>query len=538
MEPTYVFGHKNPDTDTICSAIAYAYLKNTQSEGHIPARLGELNRETRFVLDTFGVPEPVLLPHIHVRVQDVMTANVITTPPTSTVFEVGRLMREHNVHAIPIVDEDGRVRGAVTERMLARSYLKEMEIYREPTTLFRLDNIAATLNGAIILGDPAAQVRGSFFVGAMTPETMSRFIAPGDTIILGDREETQEVALEKGASCLVLTGGFQPSARIAEMARAKGTAVIVTPHDSYAAASLIHLSLSALYVMERDVLTVSADSLVKEVTRDLLESKLDLALVVDDDGYLEGIMTKSDVLARRRRRAILVDHSEQSQSVDGIREAEILEILDHHRLGGLETAGPILAMIAPVGCTSTLVLQRYRELGVTPPRAMAGLMLAAILSDTMLLKSPTKTPTDEAAVAHLGRLLDEDPLEFGIRMYNAKFDIASLTPLEIATNDMKLFAFGAHDVTVSQLEVADKETVLALKDEILAAMAQYQAQHDLALMLLMVTDIMAEGTELLAVGQVRAVERAFGKPLEEQSVYLPGVMSRKKQVIPPLSGVF
>lgn len=538
MEPVYVFGHKNPDTDTICSAIAYAHLKNSQSPGHIPARLGEINRETKYVLETFGVPEPEFLPHIHVRVQDVMTTNVVTAPSDSTVMDVGHLMRKHDIHAVPIVDEDGRVRGVVSERMLARSYLKEMDIYRGESGTFTLDKIAETLNGFLVVGQPETHIKGSFLIGAMSPETMINHIMPNDTLILGNRENAQILALEKGAACLILTGGFMPETAVHMLAQKRGAAIIVTPHDTYAATRLINLSLSALQVMESDVLTVNPDILIKEITQDLLESKLDLALVVDDDGRLMGILTKSDILLHRRRRAILVDHSEQSQSIEGIREAEILEILDHHRLGGLETAGPILAMIAPVGCTATLVLQRYKDLGIVPPKEMAGLMLAAILSDTMLLKSPTKTDADETAVAYLGQLLEQDPLEFGIRMYNAKFDIDSLTPQDIATNDMKFFTFGSHQVSISQVEVADKSIVLPLKNEILAAMSQFQSQYKKDLTLLMITDIMNEGTELFAVGRLRVVEKAFRQPLAANAVYLPGVMSRKKQIVPPISRAF
>jgi manganese-dependent inorganic pyrophosphatase len=489
-------------------------------------------------LETFSVPEPEFLPHIHVRVQDVMTTNVVSAPSDSTVMDVGHLMRKHDIHAVPIVAEDGRVRGVVSERMLARSYLKEMDIYRGENGTFTLGKIAETLNGFLVVGQPETHIKGSFLIGAMSPETMINHIMPKDTLILGNRENAQILALEKGAACLILTGGFMPETAVHTLAQKRESAIIVTPHDTYAATRLINLSLSALQVMESDVLTVSPDVLIKEITQDLLESRLDLALVIDDDGCLMGILTKSDILLHRRRRAILVDHSEQSQSIEGIREAEILEILDHHRLGGLETAGPILALIAPVGCTATLVLQRYKELGVEPPKAMAGLMLAAILSDTMLLKSPTKTAADETAVAYLGQLLKQDPLEFGIRMYNAKFDIDSLTPQDIATNDMKFFTFGSHQVSISQVEVADKSIVMALKDEILAAMIQFQSQYKKELTLLMITDIMNEGTELLAVGRLRVVEKAFRLPVTANAVYLPGVMSRKKQVVPPISRAF
>ena len=535
MDSVYIFGHKNPDTDSICSAIAYAYLKNRQADGYIPARLGDLNRETRFVLSTFAVPEPVFLPHIYVRVQDVMTTDVISAPATCTVHDVGELMRKHEIHAMPIVDGAGRAQGVVTERSLARSYLKELQVQSLQETATELGKIASTLNGRLIVGEPATQVRGNVVIGAMSPEAMVGYISPDDLVILGNRENAQEAALCCHISCLIITGNFDPSPAIQHMAREQGAAIIVTPHDTVATARLINLSVSALQMLESNMLTTTPETLTKEIVPDLVESKLGIALVNDMERRLIGILTKSNLVTQRRRRVILVDHSERSQSVDGIEQAEILEILDHHRLGGLETAGPILAMIAPVGSTATLVLRRYKEIGLAPPQEMAGLMVAAVLSDTMLLKSPTTTPEDIAAVEYLGNALEEDPLAFGARMYNAKFSFASLLSEEIATNDLKKFVFGSVTVGISQVEVGDKAVVLERKVEILEAMAQYQSRHGLDLMLLMVSDILREGTELLAVGHTRLVEKAFGAPLQEHAIYLPGVLSRKKQVVPPIA---
>ncbi|HYN87285.1 MAG TPA: putative manganese-dependent inorganic diphosphatase [Ardenticatenaceae bacterium] len=538
MEPVYVFGHKNPDTDSICSAIAYAYLKNTQSAGNIPARLGELNRETQFVLGSFDVPTPVFLPHVHIRVQDVMTRKVISAPVQATVYDVGDLLRDHQIHAIPIVDGAGRPQGVVTERGLARSYLKELEVQSLRDAPAELGKIAATLDGRLVVGSPTTQVQGNAVIGAMSPEAMVHFIAPDDLVLVGDRENAQEAALSCGISCLVVTGDFEPSPRIQNLARARGSAILVTPYDTFAAARLINLSVPAVRLLEPDILTASPETLVTEITPDLLESDAGIMLVTDDDERLVGVVTKRDVLARRRRRVILVDHSERGQSADGIERAEIVEIIDHHRLGGLETSGPILAVIVPVGCTATLVLRRYRELGVEPPREMAGLMVASILSDTVLLKSPTTTPEDVAAVEALGKLMREDALAFGTRMYNAKFDIAHLSPDQFVANDLKVFVFGSAAVGIGQIEVGDAALVLRRKADLVEAMERHRRQHALDLLLLMVTDIVRGGTELLAVGQTRVVERAFGTALQDHSLYLPGVLSRKKQVVPPISSAF
>lgn len=536
MEPVYIFGHKNPDSDSVCSAIAYAALKRQVEDGdYRPARLGTLNSETRFVLDRFDVPAPDYLAHINLRVQDIMTRDIVCGQSEDTVHEVGELIRKHTVHAIPIVDEAGRALGVVTERHLARSYLKELEmqnLHQQPTPLAM---IAETLTAEIVVGDPNDTVQGDVQIGAMSPESMVDYIAPGDLVILGNRENAQEVALRSDISCLIVTGGFTPSERIQTLARKRGTGVVVTPHDTFAAARLINLSVSVMTLIERNVLKVQPETLVREITQDLLESRLGILLVTETDGRLVGLVTKSDIVAQRRRPVILVDHSEASQSVEGIRQAEIREILDHHRLGGLETAGPMLALIAPVGCTCTLVLRRYREANIVPTRPMAGLMLSAILSDTMLLKSPTTTEEDRQAVSTLGEMLGEDPLAFGREMYNAKFDMAALSAEEMIGNDLKRFAFDSHTVAVAQIEVGDKDLLLARKEEILAAMRAFREQENLDLMVLMITDIPRGGTELLAVGQTRPVERAFGEPFQDNALYLPGVMSRKKQVIPRIS---
>lgn len=536
MDSIYIFGHKKPDTDSICSAIAYAYLKNTQNDAtYIPARLGDINRETRFVLDTFDVPDPEFIPHVFLRVADVMTTEVVSAPINCTIHDVGRLMREHRVRAVPIVDEAGRVQGVITENILARNYLKELHVQGLADTPTELGRITSTLKGRLLVGEPATRVSGKVVIGAMAPDAMVKYIAPGDLVALGNRENAQEAALNCDISCLIITGDFDPSPEIQQLARDKGSAIIVTPHDTFAAARLINLSISVLQMMGANYITITPDTLVKEITTELVGTNATFALINNDEGILVGMVTRSNLVARRPRRVILVDHSERSQSAAGIEKAEIVEILDHHRLGGLETAQPMLAMIAPVGCTSTLVLRRYKELGVTPPRAMAGLMVAAILSDTMLLKSPTTTPEDVAAIDYLGKILGEDPLAFGRRMYNAKFDIETLSPDVLVTSDLKVFSLGSKMVGIGQVEVADKDVVLSRKTEILEAMRQYQTLHHFDLLLLMISDILLEGTELIAVGQTRTVEKAFGVSLKNQSAFLPGVLSRKKQIVPPIS---
>jgi manganese-dependent inorganic pyrophosphatase len=295
MDHIYVFGHKNPDTDTICAAIAYAHLKNTVQPVHIPARLGDINRETRFVLEHFGVPEPIFLPHVYVRAQDIMTPNPITAPAEATVYDVGELMHQHNIQAVPILNGSGLPRGVVTERSLARGYLNELHLPNLSATPTALGMIAQTLNAQIVAGDPTTLVSGNAVIAAMNIYTIVEYVSPGDLVIVGNRDNAQEASLGRNISCLVITGGIFPSDEIVAMAREKNAAIIVTPHDTFATARLIGLSVPALTLMEQNILSVSPEHLVNEITPDLLASRHGVALVNDQRGRLVGVLTKSDV---------------------------------------------------------------------------------------------------------------------------------------------------------------------------------------------------------------------------------------------------
>lgn len=306
MPPVYVFGHKNPDTDSICSAIAYAELKNQVGSGYFPARLGAVNRETRFVLEHFDVEEPDYLPHVYLRAQDVMQTDVISAPPDCSVFDVGELLRLHGIHAIPILDPERRPRGVITESSLARSYMQEMQVRGLQHRPTRLGRIAETLGGRLVLGDPATELRGNILIGAMSPESMAGYVSKGDLLILGDREDAQAVALQRDVACLIITGGFAPSPQVLQLARARGAAIIGTPHDTFATARLINLSVPALDMLDSDVLTVTPDTLAREIEPALVESRAGIALVSDPDDGRDPLRHHAPEIAdrhsRRRRR--------------------------------------------------------------------------------------------------------------------------------------------------------------------------------------------------------------------------------------------
>ena len=533
-----IVGHRNPDTDSIASPIAYAWLKaREEPDKEFRAfRLGDIGRETAFVLDYFGVPVPPLLEHVYQRVREAMITEVITAPADATSYEVGFLMREKGIRTVPLVDEEKRPRGVVTTRSLAELYIHEAGTFSfavEPPTVAQ---VVRTLNGTLLVGQPDDRLVGRPVIGAMTPALMRKHICPGDVVIVANRTDAQRTALEGQASAIIVSGGIRPRRSILEEAQRRKVVVILSPHTTATTMRLVRLSLPAIAMAERHPLTLEPDELLSEITPDLMQDRHGVALVVDKHEHLVGILTRHDLLRPRRRQVILVDHSEPQQTVPGIEEADILEILDHHRLGGLETRAPLRAYVLPVGSSATLVLRRYREVGVEPPREMAGLLLAAILSDTMLLRSPTTTALDKDAVRDLERLAGLDGHAFGVQMYRAKTDISGLSAWDLVTGDLKPYTFGGQHIAIAQVEVADREHLLSRLDEIRAALERLRDQGHYDLALLLVTDVLAEGSTVIAVGNTRLVERAFGVVLKDHHAWLPGVLSRKKQVVPALAG--
>jgi len=534
-----VIGHRSPDTDSIASPIAYAWLKGQldRQQTYRAFRLGDMNRESQFVLDYFGVPSPPVLEHVRQRVQEAAVTSVYVAPHDATSYEVGVLMRERGIRTVPLLDRTRRAHGVVTTRTLAELYIHEAGTFTlavEPPTVAQ---VVRTLEGTLLVGDAEARLAGRPVIAAMTPALIRRYLRPGDVVVVGNRRDAQRTALQTGACALVVSGGIRPHRDILASAEQRGAVVILSPHTTATTMRLVRLSLPAIAIAERKPLTFSPQELLSEVTPDLMQDKHGVALVVDRDQRLVGILTRHDLIHPRRRRVILVDHSEPAQAVVGIEEAEIVEILDHHRLGGLETHAPIIVYVQPVGCCATLVLQRYRDTQVTPPADMAGLLLAAILSDTMLLKSPTTTEDDRQAVQALEELAGVDAREFGVRMYRAKTDIRGLSAWDLVTGDLKPYTFGGHRMAIAQVEVADREQVLERLSEIRAALERLREQRQFDLALLLVTDVIAEGSTIIASGQTRLVERAFGITLTDGHGYLPGVLSRKKQVVPALAAV-
>ncbi len=534
-KPLYVIGHRNPDTDSICSAIVYAHLKKAQGEEAVAARAGKINAETKFVLDYFGVEAPPLVADLHPRAGDVMQGAPVTVRADDTLRELGRLMKRHNVKSVPVVEGDGRLAGFVSVGDLAKRYIDELEMQDLKGTGVTFARVLRILDGELAAGgDMDSEVAGKVWIGAAKAETMAGMIKPGGVVLVGNREEAQLACIGRDVSCLIVTGGAGVSAAVRTAAVAKGAVVIVTPYDTYTAARLINQSVPVRMIMVREVVAFNPGDLVAEIKNIIVRTKYRNYPVLDQ-GRLVGLLDRDRLIVPEREKVILVDHNERSQAVEGIEEANIVEIIDHHRLGGLETGEPIFIRHEPVGSTATIIANMYWHRGVEIPARLAGLLLAAVLSDTVLFRSPTATAKDRETSRRLAAAAGLDIDAFGQAMFEAGWAPGSLSPAEIIAGDQKEFQIGEYRVAISQISVTDPGAVLAAREKLQTAMEAECRKKDYDLVILMVTDIVKETSHLVYAGQAAGlIPAAFGGAGDDGVLSLPGVMSRKKQVVPPL----
>src|SRR5918998_5263176 len=440
MPHVYVTGHKNPDTDTIASAIGYAEYKNLvdHKNHYVAARLGEVNAQTQWALEKSGAEKPDLLEHIMLRVKDVMAGDVAVVGKNDPLRNVGLAMARRNISQLPIVEDDGSLSGIITERNLARMYTRESRgastFAESPVSVGAMVEV---LEGELLVGEEDRESSGQLWVISMSVNSMGQSMEPGDIVVIGDRPRGQRRAIELGAGVLVVSNGVRPEDEVLEMARERGTDVLLSPLDSYVTSRLIQLSVPCWEVMSENPLTVSPDDLVTEITEQVMEVHYRAAIAVDDKKVPIGVVTRTDLLNPKPRRVLLVDHAEIGQSVAGVEQAEVVEILDHHHIGDIETTKPVRATFDPVGSTSTLVIERLRPNGMEPSRSSAILLPCAIMSDTVILNSPTTTERDQAAVEYLGRVLALDPVALGGEMFEATSDLEGVPAEAIVTRDAK-----------------------------------------------------------------------------------------------------
>jgi manganese-dependent inorganic pyrophosphatase len=530
----YVTGHRNPDLDSIGSAIGLAELMGRlhPDDTYTPVRLGDVNRQTAWALERSGAKQPEFLPHIRLRVSDVMKELEVVANRSDPVRQVGREMAEHGMDLMPVVDDEGKLTGMVTERDLARLYVRESRgVPTFADAPARVDTIVEVLQGELVTGEGDTMITGRLWVISMDVATMGRNIEAGDIVVVGDRADAQLQAIELGCAAMVTSNGIDPDPDALALAQECGTIVIISPSDSYVTSRMIRLSEPCSVVVSSDPLTVAPDDVLGEVSSQVLDVDYRAAIAVDEHGVPIALVTRGELVRPRPRRVLLVDHAEQAQSVPGIEEAEIVEILDHHHIGSIETRVPVRATFDPVGSTATLVVERFRAEGREPRAATAGMLLAAILSDTVILSSPTTTDRDRRVVSYLEELLQLDAREFGMEMFEYSSDVSDLSGEEIVTRDAKEYEVGGRTVSIAQVEtvgmtLSDRES--ELRDAL--ETARRLEGHDLAA--LMVTDIVSRGTRLLVAGDPTPLARILGVDPDGGTFDLPGVMSRKKQVAP------
>jgi len=499
----------------------------------VPARLGDCNTQTSWVLKRSGAAEPRFLPHVLLRACDVMQTEFPVTTCEQPIRVAGLAMARAGLDLVPIVNGEGTLQGLVSERALARRYIRET---RQTSTLretpTQVAAVVDVLQGELIAGDDL-RLAGRVWAHSMDVETPSG-IRSGDVVVVGNRPEAQRLAVELGAALLVISNGARPHEDLIVLAREHGAAVVVSPLDTYVSARMITLAAPCQAFMEKDPLTVTTEYLIGDVSEQIKEIHYGAAIVVDAQRRPVGLITRTDLVTLPRRRVLLVDHAEEGQSVPGVTEAEIVEILDHHHIGSIETRVPVTATFDPVGSTATLVVERFRQNGLEPSRPTAMMLLGAVLSDTVILNSATTTERDHAVVEYLERVLAVDARQLGREMFEATADVSDVSAEDIVTRDAKRYEVrSGQTICIAQIEVVGGG-LMERKAELLRAMGAERERRELHLYALMITDVLSKGTQLLVAGDVRAVSRCFGQDSRDGVIELPGVMSRKKEVAPRL----
>lgn len=534
---TIVIGHKNPDTDSICSAICYANLKRriTGNE-YIPGRAGHVNAETQFVLDYFGVEEPKLIESVRTQVKDIEIRPTKGVNKNISLKKAWNMMQEANAVTIPAVTEDGILEGLITVGDITRSYMNvyDSSILSKANTQY--SNIIETLEGELVVGDKDAYFNdGKVLVAAANPDMMEYYICPHDLVILGNRYESQLCAIEMEASCIIVCEGAAVSLTIRKLAQERGCTVITTPYDTYTAARLINQSMPISHFMKTESLTTFEDIDCIEDIKDVMASKRyrDFPILFKDGTY-RGMISRRNLLGAKGKQVILVDHNEKNQAVEGMGEADILEIIDHHRLGTVETISPVFFRNQPLGCTATIVYQMYMENGVEIEKEIAGLLCSAIISDTLLFRSPTCTEVDKQAALKLAEIAGIEVEKYAGSMFAAGSNLNGKTDEEIFYQDFKRFTSGKVSFGVGQISSLNEKELTELKGRMLPYLEKTLKEMGMDMMFFMLTNILTQSTELLCMGTGadQMVANAFHTTAEDHTVSLPGVVSRKKQLIP------
>lgn len=540
-DTVYITGHKNPDSDSICAALAYAEYKNkTGSDHYVPVRLGEINRETYFILAYFGVEPPEYIEDVRLQISDLNIDKIAPISSEITLKMAWNIMRMNNVKSIPVVDENETLNGIVSVSNVTESYMDVWDNMILGKSKVTVNNLLDTLTGQLLhLDKDRKHFYGKIYALSASPDEVNKTIEEGDIVITGNRRDSLEGAVERKVSLIIITGSGDMDEDLLEKAKENRVTVINTPYDTYTTSRLISQSVPVNYVMTKEnIMYFSSDDYIGDIRNTMAETRFRSYPVVSEENKVIGTISRFHLISGKKKKVILVDHNEKGQSVKGLNEAEILEIIDHHRVADVATSTPIFFRNEPVGSTSTIVANIFFENGIRPSKKTAGLLAAAIISDTLLFKSPTSTNVDRLVLQRLAQIADIDVEEFALEMFKYGTSLAGKSPQEILKQDFKVFTYDSSRIGVSQVYTMDSDTIDELKDTIIETMEEMTEHEGFDLQLLIVTDIYREGSELIAVGKQKdVVNKAFDVQMKENSVYIPGILSRKKQVIPPISSV-
>ena len=539
-----VIGHRNPDTDSICSAIAYAELKNrTSTLVCEPRRAGKMNQETEFVLKKFGVTPPRMCTDVNPKIRDVDYREMPGIPGSTSLRRAWKIMRDQQIDTLSITSADNELEGIITVKDLATANMDVFDTAVLAKSRTSYKNILETLNGTMVVGDAdAVCTTGHIKIGTATPEMLESSVEKGDIVILSNRYESQLCAIEKEASLIIICNGAKVGRTIQRIADETGVAIMTTPEDTYAAGKLISQCAPISYYMTRDnILKFTLVTPVADVLRVMAKVRHRYFPILDEDGKYCGMVSRRNVIALRKRRIILVDHNEATQAVEGFDQAEILEIIDHHRIGSLETSGPVYFRNQPVGCTATIITQMYDENSVDIPPQIAGLLLAAILSDTLAFRSPTCTPVDENAAKRLAKIAGVDIEEFSTEMFEAGEKLDGKTPEEVFLQDFKVFMCGDIRFGVAQGSYMTRKNLQAAQALLQPYLEEARNKQNVEDLYMLLTDVPKEESVVICTGRYAAEVLSNGfeaRPAADGSWTLPGVVSRKKQFIPAMMSAY
>ena len=539
-----VIGHRNPDTDSICSAIAYAELKNrTSTLVCEPRRAGKMNQETEFVLKKFGVTPPRMCTDVNPKIRDVDYREMPGIPGSTSLRRAWKIMRDQQIDTLSITSADNELEGIITVKDLATANMDVFDTAVLAKSRTSYKNILETLKGTMVVGNAdAVCTTGHIKIGTATPEMLESSVEKGDIVILSNRYESQLCAIEKEASLLIICNGAKVGRTIQRIADETGVAIMTTPVDTYAAGKLISQCAPISYYMTRDnILKFTLVTPVADVLRVMAKVRHRYFPILDEEGKYCGMVSRRNVIALRKRRIILVDHNEATQAVEGFDQAEILEIIDHHRIGSLETSGPVYFRNQPVGCTATIITQMYDENGVDIPPQIAGLLLAAILSDTLAFRSPTCTPVDENNAKRLAKIAGVDIEEFSTEMFEAGEKLDGKTPEEVFLQDFKVFMCGDIRFGVAQGSYMTRKNLQAAQALLQPYLEEARNKQNVEDLYMLLTDVPKEESVVICTGRYAAEVLSNGfesRPAADGSWTLPGVVSRKKQFIPAMMSAY